>query len=234
MNKVSATILLFLLSNVLKAQELTVGLGISLDEKIHYETPIVSDTLVIYNNPQNRSHSLIPKITYAQPLTERVDMSIGFQYFRNYIGYIVEKRATDSTYENIKVTNAGIRSFEFPIAGTFVISKEKDFALEVFAGVIPVLASVDFEPIYKEGPQYPASVAEALNKAGTLPKHFYMDYLAGGRVSYKRFNVDVYYHSNLTSNLNNNLEIWGSEFLFKRNTESVRLILSYSIPLFRK
>ncbi|MGB5927639.1 MAG: hypothetical protein WBH03_05665, partial [Cyclobacteriaceae bacterium] len=67
-----------------------------------------------------------------------------------------------------------------------------------------------------------------------LPKRFYMDYLAGGRLSYRRINLDVYYQSNITGNLNNNLEIWGQEFLFKRRTESVRLLLSYSIPLSNK
>jgi hypothetical protein len=216
------------------SQKLDVGLGISLSEQRTYDTAVDLDSIVFFERTFKGSGRLIPSIRYRHPLNDLFELSLGIQGHSSTAGLIVEKRETDSTQMNSKLTSAGITSFEFPLALSYSLTKDGDFNLNFFGGIIPIVNKIEFDPIFKEGPQYPASVAEGLNKAGTLPKRFHMDYQVGGRLSYKRFNVDIYYQSNLTSNLNNNLEIWGNEFLFKRNTESVRLILSYSIPLFAK
>ncbi|MGB5979411.1 MAG: hypothetical protein WBG62_18495 [Cyclobacteriaceae bacterium] len=215
------------------AQKLDVGIGTVLSERRTYQTPVDLDSIVFFERDYLGSGQLMPFIRYTHPIKPYFDISFGMQIQSNSAGLTVEKRATDSTYLNSKLTAAYLKGFEFPIAGHYIFNQDEDFQLSFFAGIIPIINKVNFDDRFKEGPQYPASVAEGLNKAGTLPKRFHMDYQVGGRLSYKRFNVDVYYQSNLTSNLNNNLEIWGSEFLFKRNTESVRLILSYSIPLFQ-
>ncbi|MGB3181759.1 MAG: hypothetical protein WBB45_10240 [Cyclobacteriaceae bacterium] len=215
------------------SQSIKVGAGIVLSEETTYETPIDLDSIVFYQRPYKGSNRLILSIRYQYPISKLLSLSAGFQTHGNGAGLTIEKRGTDTTNFNKKLTTAGITEFEFPIAASYSFVSEGSFDLMIFGGLIPIVNKINFDPIYEEGPQYPASVAEGLNKAGTLPKRFHMDYQVGGRLSYKRFNVDVYYQSNLTSNLNNNLEIWGSEFLFKRNTESVRLILSYSIPLFQ-
>lgn len=225
---------LLICSSGVFGQSLDVGYGISLSEQRTYDTPVDLDSIVFFERTFRGSGRLIPSVRYRHSISDMFEISIGVQAHSSTAGLIVEKRATDSTFMNSKLTSAGLTSFEFPIAGSYVFNREGDFRLTVFAGIIPIINKVDFDPIFKEGPQYPASVAEGLNKAGTLPKRFHMDYQAGGRLSFRRFNVDVYYQSNLTSNLNNNLSIWGHEFLFKRNTESVRLILSYSVPLSRK
>ncbi|MFA0961669.1 hypothetical protein AB9P05_07670 [Roseivirga sp. BDSF3-8] len=213
------------------AQKLDIGIGTVLSERRTYQTPVDLDSIVFFERDYLGSGQLLPFIRYSHPINSYFEVSVGIQTQRNSAGLTVEKRATDSTFMNSKLTSAYLKGFEFPIAGHYIFNRDGDFQLRVFAGIIPIINKVDFDARFKEGPQYPASVAEALNKAGTLPKRFHMDYQVGGRLSYKRFNVDIYYQSNLTSNLNNNLEIWGHEFLYKRNTESVRLILSYSLPL---
>jgi hypothetical protein len=216
------------------AQKLDLGIGTVLSERRTYQSPVDLDSIVFFERDYLGSGQLLPYIRYNHPINSYFEVSIGIQTHRNSAGLTVEKRATDSTFMNSKLTSAYLKGFEFPLAGHYIFNRDGDFQLRVFAGIIPIINKVDFDARFKEGPQYPASVAEGLNKAGTLPKRFHMDYQVGGRLSYRRFNVDIYYQSNLTSNLNNNLEIWGHEFLFKRNTESVRLILSYSIPLFAK
>ncbi|MFA0962810.1 hypothetical protein AB9P05_13490 [Roseivirga sp. BDSF3-8] len=234
MKYLSAIVLFILITQTCLGQKLQFGMGVPLSEREYYPAVAQIDSVVIYRRDYYGKGEFTPFVRFTMPLYKNISLSGGLTYCSTSAGITAYKQLGPNSRTAATGTLAGLRSFECPVLVHYAPFGESDFSISVFAGIIPVFATVTFDARYQalENPMNrPQEVADVLNKAGTLPKRFYTDYQYGANVSYKRFGLDVFIQQNLTSNINNNLKIWDQEALFTRKTESLRLLLSYTIPL---
>ncbi|MGB3181130.1 MAG: hypothetical protein WBB45_07050 [Cyclobacteriaceae bacterium] len=236
MRYLPAILLFCLVTTMSHGQELKFGIGMTMAEREYYPAIAQIDSVTIYNRDFYGGKQLLPFVRYVSPPLKNFTFSAGLTYFRNYTGMTAYKQIGTDNYSAAKAVTVGIRSFEFPLLAHYSFFPDGDLTVKLFAGIIPVFSKIDFEPRFKAGNSlnWPQEVVDVMNKAGTLPKRFYMDYQYGGNITYKRFGLDVFIQQNLTKNINNNLEVYGQSALFTRKTESLRFLLSYSIPLFSK
>jgi hypothetical protein len=237
MKYLAAISLILLVGQFAFSQTIQFGAGTTLAEREYYPAVAKIDSVVAFRRDYYGGGTITPFVRFLIPVYGNFSVSGGVTYFRNAAGLSAYKEFSPDVQSAPKVTVAGVRSWEVPILFYYSLFPEGDLTLKLFAGVIPVFSKVKFDPRFNatDNPlDWPQEVADVLNQAGTLPKRFYMDYQYGGNITYKRFGLDVFIQQNLTSNVNNNLEIYGQSALFTRKTESLRFLLSYSIPLFAK
>ncbi|MFA0962811.1 hypothetical protein AB9P05_13495 [Roseivirga sp. BDSF3-8] len=215
-------------------QQLQIGSGMVLAENEYYPATAQIDSVIVFRRNYHGGKQLVPFLRYISPAIGHFTFSGGVSYYANHAGLSAYKIIDSSTRSGIKTTTIGIKSLEVPLMVNYSLFPESDLTLKIFAGVIPVFSHINFDPVYKgdnSSIDFPQKVADVLNKAGTLPKRYYTDYQYGANISYKRFGLDVFIQQNLTSNINNNLKIWDQEALFTRKNETLRLLLSYTLPL---
>lgn len=233
MKNLIAIIIFLVIGQTCFCQNIQFGGGLTLAEREYYPAVARIDSVVAFRRDYYGGGTITPFIRVIAPVYNNFSVSAGLTYFKNAAGLSAYKELGPNMQSATKVTVAGIRSLETPVLLHYSFLPNGDLTAKLFAGIIPVFSKVNFDPRFKAGNSlnWPQEIADVMNKAGTLPKRFHMDYQYGGNITYKRFGLDVFIQKNLTSNLNNNLELYGQEALFTRKTESLRFLLSYSIPL---
>ncbi|MGB3180463.1 MAG: hypothetical protein WBB45_03685 [Cyclobacteriaceae bacterium] len=235
MKYIAALIFILTVGQTSYCQTVQFGAGFTLAEREYYPAVARIDSVVAFRRDYYGGGTITPFVRLIAPVYNHFSVSAGLTYFRNAAGLSAYKEIGQNSQSATKVTVAGIRSLETPVLLHYSFFPDGDLTVKLFAGIIPVFSKIDFEPRFKAGNSlnWPQEVVDVMNKAGTLPKRFYMDYQYGGNITYKRFGLDVFIQQNLTKNINNNLEVYGQSTLFTRKTESLRFLLSYSIPLFQ-
>jgi hypothetical protein len=107
-----------------------------------------------------------------------------------------------------------------------------DFSFHLFGGVMPVINSVKYKDDFQAEPNsldWTQGVADLMNIAHTVAKKRYVNYHFGISLNYKRFGLNVLMHRNLSQNLGKPLEYNNQKFQFRRNTASLRAIISYCL-----
>jgi hypothetical protein len=222
-----------LISTFSFAQVLHIGPVLTVGEQSFYSNIIDLDSIVIYERNVHKGLLLHPPAVRVEfTITNRVNLGIGAQYRWSAFSMSVYKKTTHPLGPASKGTVVGLPTFEFPVAGFYNFNPARKLQARVFGGAMGVINMIRFDPMYKGDPgsdDFPPSVADVLNHAGSIPKRAYLNQFIGINLSYWRLGLDIYQTATLSNSMNGPLKIWGGEYAFNRKSRSLRLALTYKL-----